>query len=134
MTTGFLARMERIALALTLVVAGVWFFVDGWLAAASVAVGGVVGLANFRAIRTLIGRILTAPPEQARGVAVLLSLKLAVLAAVLYVLLNVVGLLAVPFCVGLSTIIPSMLLALRGGIHDIDASVPTPSPHEPIAS
>lgn len=127
MTTGFLARMERIALALTIGVTVVWSIASGVHAGASVVVGGLVGLGNFRLIRTLIGRILTSPPDVARGVSVALSAKLAALAGLLYVLLNVVGLQAVPFCVGLSTVFPAMLLALAGGVHDIEASLATPS-------
>lgn len=134
MTAGYLERMERIALGLTLVVALVWGVVDGVHPAVSVLAGGLVGLVNFRVLRRLIGRLLSGPPEVARATSLLLSLKLAALAVVLWVLLNQVGLSPIPFCVGLSAIFPSMMLALLGGIGDIDAPIPASSPSERPAS
>lgn len=129
MTPGFLQRMERITAALVVVGAALWAALLEPIGGLSLAIGGVLALVNFRILRTQIGKLLlgdeTAKPAV---IGAILAAKFFALALVLYLLVSVAGLPPIPLVIGLSSVMPAMLLTLAGGINDIDAPSP-PSSH-----
>jgi hypothetical protein len=122
-----LQRIERTTLVLGVAataLAGVLWGARGMLAAAA---GAVLGAVNFWAIRRLGRRAVRrveagASSGQAVLLAVSLILKMTALFALVWIAVRVVGLPAMPFGLGLSAFVLSILLVgLRTGAADVDA-------------
>jgi hypothetical protein len=118
-----LARIERTNLVLAVAVvavSGLLWRGPGMLAA---GVGGALACANFWVVRRLgaraVARVLAGgPPGQAVGLVALLFAKMTALFALVWVAVRVLHLEVVPFTMGLSVFVISILLAgLGAGFH-----------------
>ena len=112
MTSKFLERVDYTGLAMTLVVAFVWGVADSWLPAASVAIGGALALLNLILIRQVLGgvvRRMAANDEQSPLLAGLYIAKFFALALLIFLLVAVVRVDAIPLAAGMS-IVPVAIL------------------------
>lgn len=126
---GFLQRLERITITIVVVSGVAWAALLDPIGGVAVGIGGAIAVVNFRILRTQVSKLLIGEDDSRKPViGALLAAKFLALALLLYVLVRVVGLPPVPLVIGLSSIMPAMLLTLAGGINDIDAPS-TPSSH-----
>jgi hypothetical protein len=107
-STYFATLHHKNALVFALALAGSIAY--GWLAAASLALGGgiqIVNLVGLERSARLVAR--RAADGQGAGVRMLLMLRFAAVAAAVGVVLLATPIEAIPFVVGLSTVVPAAL-------------------------
>lgn len=112
MTSRFLERVDYTGFAMTVAVALAWGVTRGWVSAASVATGGALALLNLILIRQVLGgvvRRLAAGDNQPPALLLLYVLKFGALALLIFLLVAVVRVDAVPLAVGMS-IVPVAIL------------------------
>ena len=112
MSSRFLERVDLTGLVLTLLVSASWAVGGTWTGAAAVAVGGGMALLNLILIRQVLGgvvRRMAADQSQPAGLAILYALKFGALCLLIFLLVAVVRVDAIPLAVGMS-IVPVAIL------------------------
>lgn len=102
-----------IAIAGVLITAGCHLF-GGWHVALGSLGGVVLALANWQSIKWVARRIATGGTPRRAAVTMVLGLKLAALAACVYIALQVFRLDAIGLCAGLSSLVVGLLVATLG--------------------
>ncbi len=123
-----LRHIERVALLLAAVVVVGWGVSVGLQAAASAAIGAAIGIANFMALRRIMGPLVAPSHDGAssRGAGGVLLLKFLVLCALIYLFVAVLGFHASAFAVGISVVALALVIE---SLRRPDLAVPqTPSP------
>lgn len=117
--------IERLAAALVVVAAGMSLAFASTRFALGVAIGGVLSVLNFYALRTLMRGLTQSkhPPRQAM-LALLLMLKFAVMGVAIFLLINYAPLAPGGMLLGVSIVVVSILIegfriAARGGSGDM---------------
>ncbi len=107
-----LRHIDRVALLLAAVVVVSWGVGVGLQAAASAAIGSAIGIANFMALRRIMGPLVH-PADDAsgsRGAAGVLLLKFVVLGALIYLFVAVLDFHAPAFAVGISVVALALVI------------------------
>lgn len=107
MNSRFLERVDVTGLVLTVAVTIAWAAFGSRSAAASVAIGGALALLNMILIRQVLGgvvRRMSAGDPQSPMLAGLFIAKFAALALVIYLMVAVAGVSAMPLAVGMSLV------------------------------
>lgn len=112
MSSRFLERVDVTGFVMTVAVAFAWGLAGTWSQAASVAVGGAMALLNLILIRQVLGgvvRRMSTGESQPPVLLVLYALKFGALCLLIFLLVAVVRVDAVPLAAGLS-IVPAAIL------------------------
>lgn len=115
-----LRGVERLAVLLVAAAALIAYGVGRRDLAIGIAVGGALAVANFYALRQLVAGVLQSRSDGRRaGMALMLLLKFAVLAALFYLVIVVVPLDGVGLIVGVSLVVVAIIV---GGKRAMDRS------------
>lgn len=112
MNDQLLQKVERTALVLAAIAVLGWWHWGSPMASVAAGAGGLLGLANFRALRHLMGNVFLAKEQgDNRPWALLLGLKFGAYALILFLLIAVLHLDALALVTGLTAVVASGLFA-----------------------
>lgn len=123
MNDQFLQRVERTALILAAFAVAGWWRWGSAMHAVAAGAGGLLGLANFRALRHMMGNVFLAREGgDTRPWALLLGLKFGAYALILFLLIAVLHLDALALVTGLTSVVAAgLFISLQSA-----ASAPAP--------
>lgn len=106
-----LHTIERLSLAIVALATGVALAAGRGTLAAGIGTGGLLGVANFYALRRLMGAIVRARPGAARAIAsLLLVFKFGILAVTLYLLMTYLPLDPMGVLAGFSIVVAAIFI------------------------
>ena len=128
MNPKFLDRVDYTGIALVVIVSGIWAVAGTLSAAASVAVGGALALGNLILIRQVMGGIVRRAAADDSGASpklvALYAIKFLAVAVLIFLLVTVLRVEAMPLAVGMSVVPLAILIEFVRW----NASAPSPDP------
>lgn len=129
MNDQLLQKVERTALVLAAIAVLGWWHWGSLMASVAAGAGGLLGLANFRALRHLMGNVFLAKEGgDNRPWALLLGIKFGAYALILFLLIAVLHLDAVALVTGLTAVVAAGLFV------SLQSAAAAPAPKEQPAA